>query len=38
MVPQGYNYPELVRKGDLPQEMQEMLERKAKHNGLPAND
>ena len=31
LVPEGYNFPELQRKEHLPQEMQEMLQRKAKH-------
>ena len=30
-VPKGYNYPELIRHGQLPKEMQEMLMRKARH-------
>ena len=31
MVLEGYNFPELLRKEHLPQEMQEMLQRKAEH-------
>ena len=31
MVPNGYNFPELHRKEELSQEMQEMLQRKALH-------
>ena len=31
MVPEEYNFPELLRKEQLPQEMQEMLQRKAEH-------
>ena len=32
LVPDGYNFPELQRSEQLPQEMQEMLQRKAKHH------
>ena len=38
MVPDGYNYPELATREHLPEEMQEMLERKAEHFNLPNKD
>ena len=34
MVPNGYNYPELVRHDQLSKEMQEMLMRKAQHKNF----
>ena len=38
MVPNGYKYPELAKKSHLPDDMRQMLDRKAKHIDLPRND